>query len=133
MQYHHGNRKLSGVAVPLSAIRTENSPGCGEYPDLAAFGALAARWGIELIQLLPIQDTGSQRSPYSALSAFALHPLYIRIQDLPELQRHGGTGEGSASPGGAGIVAEADCLHDLHSGAQTVPHEALLAAKLALL
>ncbi len=132
MRYRHGDMRLSGVVVPLSAIRTESSPGCGEYPDLAAFGALAARWGIELIQLLPIQDTGAQRSPYSALSAFALHPLYIRIQDLPEL---GGRSfaAGVSSAVAADIVQAADLLRVAHSGAETVPHEDILAAKLTLL
>jgi 4-alpha-glucanotransferase len=36
---------------------------------------------------LPVNDTGSQSSPYSALSAYALHPLYVRITDLPEYDR----------------------------------------------
>jgi 4-alpha-glucanotransferase len=47
-----------------------------------------SRWcassDIDLIQLLPLNDTGWQSSPYSALSAFALHPIYLRITDLPE-------------------------------------------------
>jgi 4-alpha-glucanotransferase len=33
---------------------------------------------------LPVNDTGYESSPYSALTAFALHPLYLRIGDLPE-------------------------------------------------
>jgi 4-alpha-glucanotransferase len=33
---------------------------------------------------LPVNDTGGQSSPYFALSASALHPLYLRVQDLPE-------------------------------------------------
>ncbi len=48
------------------------------------FARLCSRLGAGLVQILPVNDTGSQSSPYSALSAFALHPLYIRVADLPE-------------------------------------------------
>jgi 4-alpha-glucanotransferase len=33
---------------------------------------------------LPVNDTGFESSPYFSLTAFALHPLYLRIGDLPE-------------------------------------------------
>ncbi len=36
-----------------------------------------------------MNDTGFQASPYSALSAFALHPVYLRLVDLPELDDRG--------------------------------------------
>ncbi len=84
MKYESGTKRLFGIAVPLSALNTENSWRLGEYPDLAAFAGLAKKLGAGIIQLLPLNDTGSQSSPYSALSAFALHPLYIRASDLPE-------------------------------------------------
>lgn len=75
---------LTGTAVPLGAIRTKNSCGVGEYPDLVAFAAFCKKAGLGLVQLLPVNDTGTESSPYSALSAFALHPLYISIESLPE-------------------------------------------------
>ena len=39
-----------------------------------------------LLQLLPVNDTGTGSSPYSGLSAFALHPIYIDIRALPEFE-----------------------------------------------
>jgi 4-alpha-glucanotransferase len=72
------------VAVPVGALRTEESLGVGEFPDLVEFGHLCREMGIGLIQLLPVNDTGYESSPYSALTAFALHPLYLRIALLPE-------------------------------------------------
>jgi 4-alpha-glucanotransferase len=120
MRFSHEARRLSGLVVPLSAIRCDASPGCGEFPDLARAGDLAATWGLDLIQLLPVNDSGYQSSPYFALSAFALHPIYIRIGDLPEL--------------GAGALRdEADSLVRRFSGEARVPHEAILKAKLELL
>jgi 4-alpha-glucanotransferase len=58
--------------------------GVGEFPDLAEFAEFCGQLGIGLIQLLPVNDTGYESSPYSALTAFALHPLYLRIGDVPE-------------------------------------------------
>ena len=84
MRYAAGDRRLFGIAVPLGSIRVEGGWRVGEYPDLAPFARLCEGLGAGLLQLLPLNDTGGQSSPYSALSAFALHPLYIRVRDLPE-------------------------------------------------
>lgn len=51
--------------------------------DLAHLGSWCRDAGLDLIQVLPLNDTGANASPYSAVSAFALHPVYIRLQDLP--------------------------------------------------
>jgi 4-alpha-glucanotransferase len=130
MQFSHDRRRLSGLVFPLSAIRGDASPGCGEFPDLTRAAELASTWGFDLIQLLPVNDSGFQNSPYSALSAFALHPIYLRIGDLPELA----AGEtGPVGHAAAGLSVEADALVRRFSGAERVPHEALLGAKLGLL
>jgi 4-alpha-glucanotransferase len=82
----------SGIVLPLQSLRTAASPAAGEFPDLVLFGTLASSWGFDLIQLLPVNDSGFQSSPYSALSAFALHPLYLSIEALPELAGAKGAG-----------------------------------------
>ncbi|MCR5254220.1 MAG: 4-alpha-glucanotransferase [Treponema sp.] len=79
-------KKITGVAVPLGALYTKENPVIGEYPDLAVFAEFCKKSGIDLIQLLPVNDTGTQSSPYSGLSAYALHPIYIRLKDIPEFQ-----------------------------------------------
>lgn len=74
----------TGCAIPLSALRTNQSLGCGEFLDLIPLADFCKKSQLEIIQLLPVNDTGTGSSPYSALSAFALHPLYISIENLPE-------------------------------------------------
>src|SRR6516225_5381295 len=74
---------LTGTAVPLSALRGTASSGIGEFSDLPLLGQWCRDAGLALIQLLPINDTGFEPSPYSALSAFALHPVYLRLSDMP--------------------------------------------------
>ncbi len=84
MEFHPLDRYYTGVAVPVSALRTELDTGVGEFADLVELGTWAREAGLSVIQILPVNDTGNFASPYSALSAIALHPIYIRISDLPE-------------------------------------------------
>lgn len=76
-------KKITGVVVPLGALYTKENPIIGEFADLVPFAQFCKQSGLKLIQLLPINDTGTQSSPYSGLSAFALHPIYIRISQVP--------------------------------------------------
>ena len=80
-------KKLNGVTVPLGALFTNDNPVIGEFPDLKLFADFCKKAGFSLIQLLPVNDTGTQSSPYSGLSAFALHPIYIRINQIAEFKK----------------------------------------------
>lgn len=71
--------KLTGIAVPLGALYTKDSPCIGEFTSLKKFSNFCYESGLKIIQLLPVNDTGTQSSPYSGLSAFALHPIYVNI------------------------------------------------------
>ncbi len=84
MRFPTFKHPVTGIAVPVGALKTENSCGVGEFLDLIPFSDFCKKTGVDLIQLLPVNDTGTESSPYSALSAFALHPIYLRLQELPE-------------------------------------------------
>jgi len=117
---------MTGVLVPLAALRSEKNHGVGEFADLPALGSWCKDVGLDLIQLLPVNDTGWQSSPYSALSAFALHPLYLRIEDLPELA--------VLSPEARKqIDNQIAALDRDHSDAERIRYSALLDAKRDLL
>jgi 4-alpha-glucanotransferase len=90
MKFAPLDRPYTGVALPVSALRTAASVGCGDFADLAALGPWCRETGLDLVQLLPVNDTGSNSSPYSALSAFALHPVYLRVQEVPGAAGHAG-------------------------------------------
>jgi 4-alpha-glucanotransferase len=72
-----GQDRLIGTVVSVGALRSGESAGAGEFLDLISFAGLCVDMGIKLIQILPVNDTGGESSPYSALTAFGLHPLYI--------------------------------------------------------
>ena len=86
MKYSSFNQALCGAAIPVSALYTKKSCGVGEFSDLIPFADFCKKAGLRIIQLLPVNDTGTDSSPYNALSAFALHPLYISPDDIPEAE-----------------------------------------------
>ncbi|MCX6317139.1 MAG: 4-alpha-glucanotransferase [Bacteroidetes bacterium] len=76
--------KGSGVAIPVFSLRSKNSFGVGEFADIKLLVDWSVITGLKLIQLLPVNDTSSNFTwmdsyPYSAISAFALHPIYINL------------------------------------------------------
>lgn len=114
--------RLTGTAIPLGALKTKHSCGIGEYPDLVAFASFCKKAGLSLIQLLPVNDTGTESSPYSALSAFALHPIYISIEALPEYK--------TAS---AEVKKAVKALHQAHDDAPRFDYRQLRYGKLDVL
>lgn len=80
MRYGDHSFFQTGVAVPLFSLRSNNSVGIGEFLDLIPFANWAKRCGLNVIQILPVNDTGFESSPYSARSAFALNPVFINMQ-----------------------------------------------------
>ena len=84
MKFPPIDHKLTGVVVPVFSLRSKKSCGIGEFSDLPLLGDWCVKSGLELIQILPVNDTGYQESPYSALSAFALHPIFINLENIKE-------------------------------------------------
>ena len=79
--------KGAGVAIPVFSLRTRQSFGVGEFTDLKLLVDWAKLTGMKLIQLLPVNDTTSTNSwldsyPYAPISVFALHPLYLNLQQV---------------------------------------------------
>lgn len=78
--------RVSGVTIPLFSIRTRTDWGIGEISDLPTCAAWLARAGQKLVQVLPAHELSEgETSPYGALSAFALDPIYIAVARVPEL------------------------------------------------
>jgi 4-alpha-glucanotransferase len=86
-----GGRRAAGLLVPLFALRGARDPGIGEIGDLGPFCRWAAAAGHRLVQLLPIGEMSpGERSPYSAVTGFAIDPIYLsldRVVDLLDAER----------------------------------------------
>src|SRR2546423_5494129 len=79
--------KGAGVTIPVFSLRSKDSFGVGEFPDLKLLVDWAKKTGLQLIQILPINDTTATHSwkdsyPYAAITAFALHPIYLNLEKV---------------------------------------------------
>jgi 4-alpha-glucanotransferase len=79
------------VILPLFSMPSRRSWGIGEIADLPRL----ARWlqcaGLDFVQLLPVNEMQEgQSSPYAALSAMALDPIFVTLDDVPEFAAAGG-------------------------------------------
>jgi 4-alpha-glucanotransferase len=83
--------RRAGALVPLFSIPTSRSWGIGEIADLPAFAAWLRGAGFSVVQVLPVNEMAhGQSSPYSALSAMAIDPVFISLDDIPEFAAIGG-------------------------------------------
>lgn len=72
----------NGICVPLFSLRTKNCCGIGEFLDLIPLIDWCKKIGLDCIQLLPINDSGPDPSPYNPLSSCALDPVYLNLAEL---------------------------------------------------
>src|SRR6266699_5515580 len=72
-------KKIAGVLMPLFALRGEDDLGIGNTGALREFIDWAAEIGFRLVQLLPINETGADNSPYNAISALAIEPTTLHL------------------------------------------------------
>ena len=73
--------------MPLFALRSHDDQGIGDVGTLRRFIGWAASAGFALVQLLPINETGGDNSPYNAISSMALDPTTLELtpEALPDL------------------------------------------------
>ncbi len=83
------DEKIAGILAPLFALRTENDLGVGDVAALRQFIDWSRDLGFRFVQLLPINETGGDNSPYNAISSRALDPTTLELapgtpEDLSE-------------------------------------------------
>jgi 4-alpha-glucanotransferase len=81
----------AGVAMPVFSLRSEKGLGVGEFSDLKLLIDWAEKTGLNMVQILPINDTTATHTwvdsyPYAAISVFALHPQYLHLEGIAELK-----------------------------------------------
>jgi 4-alpha-glucanotransferase len=79
--------KGAGIAIPVFSLRSQKSFGVGEFTDIKLLVDWAKETGLKLVQILPVNDTTATHSwvdsyPYAAISAFALHPIFINLEKV---------------------------------------------------
>lgn len=85
--YEESHWRGAGLAIPVFALRSQKGLGVGEFKDLHLLADWAVQLGMRMIQILPINDTSGTKTwvdsyPYSCLSTYALHPLYLHLEGM---------------------------------------------------
>ncbi len=81
-------KRKAGVVLPLFSIRTRRDWGIGQITDLRACAAFLRRSGQSLLQILPAYELSpGETSPYGALTAFGLDPIYVGVESLEDVDR----------------------------------------------
>ena len=79
--------RQAGVLLPLFSVRSAADWGVGEIPDLVPWARWCAAAGFSAAQVLPVNEASrGQNSPYAALSAFAVDPVYVAVGALEVLE-----------------------------------------------
>jgi 4-alpha-glucanotransferase len=81
--------RIAGVLAPLFALRSSHDLGVGDVGCLRELVDWAADTGFRLVQLLPINETGADNSPYMAVSSAAIEPSTLEMtpEQVPGLTR----------------------------------------------
>ena len=80
--------RTCGVLLPLGAMKTPQDWGVGDFSALESWVPFLAQRGVKFIQILPLQETApGENCPYSALSSFAVDPVYAYIDGVDDIAR----------------------------------------------
>jgi isoamylase len=84
-------KRRAGVLVPLFSLRSKDNWGIGDISDIARFAEWAQKAGFSVLQLLPTNAvSGLDSSPYAAISAFAIDPIYLSLDTCQDFIAAGG-------------------------------------------
>src|SRR5204863_5418509 len=84
-------RRRAGALIPLFSSPSTTSWGIGDIADIPAVCGWLAGAGLRVLQLLPINEMApGQQSPYSAISAMAIDPIFISLPAVEDFEAIGG-------------------------------------------
>lgn len=72
-------KKLAGLLVPTFALRSGFDLGIGDTQDMREAIDFCHQHGLGVLQILPINETGGDNSPYNAISSVALDPVLLSM------------------------------------------------------
>lgn len=73
--------KTTGILIPAFSTRRVGDLGIGDTLGMRDWVDWAAEHGVGFLQLLPINENGTDESPYSGISSIALDPIYLSFDE----------------------------------------------------
>ncbi len=82
------SERVVGLLMPVSALRRPGDLGIGDARAVRDAIDFCAEFGIRWLQLLPINETSGDNSPYNAISSIALEPslFCLEPEEVPGLE-----------------------------------------------
>jgi 4-alpha-glucanotransferase len=82
--------KCAGTVIPVFSLRSKKSFGIGDFGDLKKCIDWLKLTSQKILQILPINDTTQTHTwtdsyPYNAISIYALHPVYLNLNAMGDL------------------------------------------------
>ncbi|MBU6450302.1 MAG: 4-alpha-glucanotransferase [Cyanobacteria bacterium REEB67] len=80
-------KKIGGLLIPVFALREGNDLGIGDTQAVKKAIDFVSKHKLRVFQVLPINETGPDNSPYNAISSISLDPIYLSLtpQAVPGL------------------------------------------------
>ena len=79
--------RTCGVLMPLAAMKAPHDWGVGDFGSLKKWTEFLAGLGVKFVQILPLQETAPGiNCPYSALTSFAVDPVYAQIDEVEDIE-----------------------------------------------
>ena len=104
----HGHRGF-GITMNLYTVRSDTNWGAGDISDVRTIAQWLGQYGGAFVGMNPmhvLRNEGYDVSPYSPISRLFRNPLYLHVEDIPELRHDAGVREMIASPAFQAELAE---------------------------
>lgn len=80
--------KSAGIALPMFSMRSKDDWGIGDFASLRLWVDETAKLNNKILQILPIHELPpNETGPYSAISAFAIDPIYVAISEVDDFHK----------------------------------------------